>query len=252
MEKDQKEALDSIIEKIKQKQELRGINDSYIKSVIEKYLKKHNLSPEILKNLRRKEIKLFVKDIRAQLRLVAGQFTKITEKERASNYSKVREIINSLNPRSILDIGCGLNPLFLASPGIEYYALDINNSFLNKINSFFKEKEIKGRAFFCDIREIKPLVLPKVDLCLILKVFDVIEKRGHKIAEKIIKNISCNFFLISFPTKTLSGKPMAHPQRGWIERLFHRLCFQFQFFKTKDEVFYLAEKINTQNTLAFS
>ena len=159
--------------------------------------------------------------------------------------------MDSLNIKSILDLGCGLNPIFLASENREYYALDINNSFIERINSFFSEKKIKGNAFFFDLKKISPLILPKADICLILKVFDVIEKRGHKLAEKIINSINSRYFLISFPTKTLSGMPMRHPQRGWIEHLLSRLGFSFKFYKTKDEIFYLAKKDNIKKTILF-
>ncbi|MBI2631644.1 hypothetical protein HYW75_01435 [Candidatus Pacearchaeota archaeon] len=243
MDNSQKITLREILEKIKQKPELQGIDNSIVSSAIEKYLKKNSIPIKILDNFREKEIKILVKDVRAQLHFISGQFFEISEKERADNYTKVKEILSSLNVKSILDIGCGLNPLFLASNYIEYNAIDINTSYIDKINSFFKKKGIKGKAFFYDLREIKPMSLPDVDVCVALKVFDVIEKRGHKLAEKIIKNTRCRYFLISFPTKTLSGKPMTHPQRGWIERLLQRLGFSFQFFKTKDEVFYLAEKV---------
>ena len=240
-----------LINKIKQKPELNSVNDKFIQESLENYLKKKNLSLESLKNFREKEIKIIVKDIRAQLRLITGQFSKISEKERASNYTKVKEIMDSLNIKSILDLGCGLNPIFLASENREYYALDINNSFIERINSFFSEKKIKGNAFFFDLKKISPLILPKADICLILKVFDVIEKRGHKLAEKIINSINSRYFLISFPTKTLSGMPMRHPQRGWIEHLLSRLGFSFKFYKTKDEIFYLAKKDNIKKTILF-
>lgn len=246
MDYSQKITLRNILEKIKQKPELQGIDNYIVSSAIDKYLKKNSIPFKNLENFKEKEIKILVKDVRAQLRFISGQFFVISEKERADNYNKVKEILSSLNVKSILDIGCGLNPLFLASNDIEYHAIDINTSYIDKINSFFKKKGIKGRAFIYDLREIKPLSLPMADICLALKVFDVIEKSGHKLAEKIIKSIGCKYFLISFPTKTLSGKPMVHPQRGWIERLLLRLSYSFSLYKTKDEIFYLAE--NTRKT----
>ena len=141
-----------------------------------------------------------------------------------------------------MDIGCGTNPIHLADREIVYYATDINEGNLKEVKEHFEKNNISGKVFFYDLRKIKSKDLPNADLCLILKVFDVLEKRGHKLAEKIISSIQCKYFLISFPTKTLSGKPMNHPQRGWIELLLNRLGFQFKIIKSKNEIFYLAEK----------
>jgi len=59
-----------------------------------------------------------------------------------------------------------------------------------------------------------------VDLCLIFKVLDIIEKKTHKNAEKILKAINAKRMIISFSTRTLSGKPMEYPRRLWAEKLF--------------------------------
>ncbi len=64
-----------LINKIKQKPELNSVNDKFIQESLENYLKKRNLSLESLKNFREKEIKVIVKDIRAKLRLLTGQFS---------------------------------------------------------------------------------------------------------------------------------------------------------------------------------
>jgi len=247
--------IKELIEKVKQKKELFGLSDRIVRESLQKHLGSK-------KDLRKSEAKLIVKLTRAELRLLSGQFqasqkervtllkeNKIQEllethsstKERLEFYPQIKKLIASLKIKSILDLGCGLNPLALANKSITYYAADIKQSELTLIKSYFKSKGIKGKTFFYDLRKIKPN-LPKADLCLLLKVFDVIEKRGHKLAEKIINSIDCKYFLISFPTKTLSGKPMRHPQRGWIEQLLNRLEFQFKSLRSPNEIFYLAKK----------
>jgi hypothetical protein len=140
-------------------------------------------------------------------------------------------------------LGCGINPLALSESGTKYYAFDINREELELVQKFFKMNHIQGEASFCDLWNIEACKFPESDLCLIFKVFDVIEKKGHKLAEKIISKINSRYLLISFSTKTLSGKPMNHPQRGWIERLLHRLNFSFRIIKSSNEIFYLANKL---------
>ncbi len=249
-----------IVKKIKLKRELSDISDAIVSEVLEKEIKKHNIR---LEALRKSSIKQLIKNARASLRIMSGQFvssnkermsllkqnrisdllrTHSSAKERMDFYPEIRKIIQKLNISSILDLGCGLNPIALASSGIKYYAIDIKSSELELVKEYFKVNNINGNIFLQDLRKINS-DLPEADLCLMLKVFDVLEKRGHKIAEQIIRHIKSKYLLISFSTKTLSGKPMRHPQRGWIERLLERLGFSYKTLKSNNEIFYLAEKL---------
>ena len=252
----------NLISLIKKKRELSGIADTIISDIIEEYLKKEKIS---LINLTKPQQKLIMKEIRAQLRLLTGRFkfkdlvkkrselikkqdwfamlkTHSSTKERleSGGFEFIESLISKYNIRSITDIGCGINPLAIAKSKIKYNALDINEEELKIVKSFFKQNDISGKITIKDIRKNNSKI-PPADLCLILKVFDVLESKNHKIAEKIIKKINCKYLLISFSTKTLSGKSMNHPQRGWIERLLSRLEFSYQHFSTNNEIFYLAQ-----------
>ena len=252
--------LQSLVNLVRRKHELRGIAEEVIKKAIEKYQKAHALDISALSHSEEKQI---VKDIRASLRHITGRFRastnerrKLLEKrnyqglllthtstaERISSYHLIRQKIEELAPRSILDIGCGLNPIALAHQGIDYHAVDINEEELQLIKEFFEQEHITGTVRVYDIRDIVSGDLPAVDLCLILKVFDVIERRGHKIAERILNAIDAPYFLISFSTKTLSGRPMNHPQRGWIKRLCERRGYHYKEIPTANELFYLVKK----------
>lgn len=251
--------INKLINKIKSKKELSGISNAFVKDYLTEYIKKNNID---ISNLGEKEIKLIVSHIRAKLRRSVGEFQSSNEKdemlietedidellkshsstkERMEDYNKVKEIVYESKPKSILDLGCGLNPIAVAKPGVFYYACDVDENALKIANLFFKKKGIEGKAFTYDLRRIED-ALPKADVCLILKVFDALEKRGHKLAEKILKNVKSKIVIISFSTKTLSGKPMNHPQRGWIERLLERLNYKFEIIKLKNEIFYVAKE----------
>jgi predicted methyltransferase len=255
--------VQEIIAAVRKKSELSGLADKAIEDALEKYLRKNNLRKENLNNFSKSDIKLIVKDLRSHLRLSVGQYrhsfseqrslleedknlellkTHSSTLERADFYPKLKKLIKELKIKSILDLGCGLNPIALASLVEKYSALDINESDINLVNNFFKKNNINGKAWVYDLRNIKENDIPSADLCLLLKMFDVLEKKGHKLAEKIILNVKCKYFLMSFSTKTLSGRAMNHPQRGWIERLLQRLSFHFKVLKSKNEIFYLAWK----------
>lgn len=245
---------ESLVNKIKQKRELRGIADAFIHELVHSTLKKKSLSPPLSKS----EEKKLVKEVRSQLRVFAGRFgTAYTVKsihdvsallakhsstrERMPFYENVRSIIYGLHPRSILDLGCGLNPLAIANTDIVYHAYDVRQDDIEVINAFFKKKDIKGSAEVLDIR--KPAQLPSADLALLFKVIDLVDASGHKEAEALLKRIPCKHIIVSFSTKTLSGKPMNHPQRGWIERLSSRLGYSFHMEKIPNELFYVITKL---------
>ena len=246
-------SLAYLAEKIKQKKELRGLADSFVEKELNEYIKRTNLSFPLNKKTEKK----ICKAVRAELRNYTGQFqhlkqrehliqegsylellkTHASTRERLPNYSVLKEIIANLKPRSILDIGCGLNPIALASQGIFYYASDIKEDELEIVSQFFKKENIKGKVFYADARTER--IWPKADLCLLLKIVDLLDKKGHKKAEELIRSLNCKHIIVSFSTKTLSGRPMNHPQRGWIERLCARLGYKIKLVKTHNELFYL-------------
>ena len=254
--------LKILIEKIKQKPEFRGISESIIKETLNKHLNQHKIEIE---ELSERDSKIVIKEIRANLRNLTGQFQKASKNrgklfeknkikeilkthsstaERIAFYPKLKKIINSLKAKSILDLGCGLNPIALANSKIKYYASDIRADELKLIQKFFEKNKIKGKTFTYDIRKINP-DLPEIDLCILFKVLDVIEKKSHKLSEKILKTVKCRYFLISFATKKLSGKPMRFPQRRWIELLLKRLNYSYKTFKSNNEIFYLVRPQET-------
>ena len=131
-----------LVKKIKEKKELSGISDSVVSSQLSSYLAKNRIS---LENLSEKETKLIAKEIRSQLRKFVGRFQKscksktdfLEEKnyslllkshsstsERISFYPELIKIIKSLKPNSVLDLGCGLNPIAISPhfKKVKYFA----------------------------------------------------------------------------------------------------------------------------------
>ena len=234
----------NLIKEIKKKREISEIEDSFVESSLNKTLKEMGIKE--IDSLSDKDVKQIVKSTRAKLRIYVGRFKTskkhISVEERKEFYEKLKEIIDELGIKSILDIGCGLNPIMIATRNIKYYAIDVNEEYIKIINKKFKESGIDGIALSKDVRKIDYSELPFYDLVLLMKILDLLESRGHKLAEKIITSLKCKFIIVSFSTKTLSGKPMNHPQRGWIERMLNRIGYSFSMFKFRNEIFYLIRK----------
>src|SRR3989344_619056 len=249
--------IQQLLKDIKQKKELSGIADSLVLERILNYLEKNRV---ILNDLNPSQLKLVIKDIRAGLRENVGRFkvgtrnraklqhekdidailcTHSSTKERVSFYPQLREIIKKINASSILDLGCGINPLALAQKGIKYYASDINQEDLDIVKRFFLDYDIDGETFVCDLNKIEECILPKADLTLVLKVFDILGKNDYKTAEKIIEKIQSKNLIISFSTRTLSGKPMKNQRRIWLEKLLNSVSYKFEIVKSDNEIFYI-------------
>jgi len=283
------EKQDLIISKIKEKEELKGISNEVIKNELNKFLKQN---PKIQKQLnesttnkllKSKALEVCKKEIRKVLRYYTGMFeinnkerkqllhaNKITEllkthlstKERYGYYDEIYNKIFKITkkPNSILDLGCGLNPLSLPEEfmkNIKYYAGDINQDDLEIVNEYFRKNKFEGDVFFYDLKLQKLGVfgtsnklaycknandhLPKTDVCFLFKVLDLIDNKGHKNAEKVLKQIPAKFVIVSFSKITLSGKKL-NASRNWLKLLIERLRWKYYLFETENEMFFVINK----------
>lgn len=263
-----------IIKKIKESKKYSGITievinrevDSFIKRVPEYFHLKENF---ILKQIKERLHKIYgsfqttkkskAKKLLEELRknkdnqivreiLATNRSTKERLGKNGFIYGKIFGITGKVN--SILDLGCGLNPISYPYMEIEndirYYAYDINENDLNIIKEFFDIYRLNGHAEAIDLKNIESIKkLPAAELCLMFKVLDPLENNlnNHKLSEEIIKILSqkCRFIVVSFATKTISGKKMNYPHRGWIERMLDRIKLKFERFETDNEIFYVVK-----------
>jgi hypothetical protein len=249
-----------IIAYVKKKSELSGIDDSVVRDLIEIYEKKNKCD---VTKLREKEVKALMKETRAELRKYAGQFqfktkdrekllekedfdsllkTHVSTKERIEIYPEIKEIIEDLKPKSIIDLGCGINPLAIARKEIEYYASDIHNGDLDIVRRFFEANDIEGNVFVYDLRKFNAKDLPAADVCILFKVLESIEFKGHKLAERIISEIRAKYIIVSFSTEKISGKKMNQPERKWIEKILERKKLKYERKDIGKEIFYIIMK----------
>jgi len=253
-----------LLDKIKQKKELSGLADSVVETSINGYLRRFKIN---LSSLSPKEKKLVIKEIRLELRKLTGRFqkglknrSKLLEEdaqkllrthsstsERIEFYPELKKIVSLTKAKSILDLGCGLNPIALADKKTRYYASDIKEDELSLIKRFFKNNGIKGETFVYDLREIKG-DLPRIDLCIIFKVLDIITpgSKRKETVKKILQKVKCKHFLISFATKKLSGKKMNRPKRFWFEKILNNADLNFQTFEAPNEIFYLIKRLKSR------
>lgn len=252
--------MQELVTKIKEKYELSTLPNSLVENTIKDYLKRSRLPfPKS-----EKETKIVIKGVRAELRRYTGQYASKSNikkrkeliksddvesilyhhsstRERIADYPLIVKIIAVLNPKSILDLGCGINPIAIAKKGITYHAYDINDKDLEIVREFFKKHNIEGDIHHKDIRHES--VFPKVDLCIIFKVLDILGDKKYEITKNLLEKVQTKRFLISFATRTLTGKKMSSPYRRWFETILKQLGYDYDIERTNQELFYIIRKI---------
>jgi len=252
-----------LVKAIKANKKYKSISNEIVEKEIREYIKK-NQDYEFYKD------KKIISDIRKELHKSYARFqikkkskrekylkekdyesileTNLSTKERLPYYEQIYENIFSITgkPKTILDLGAGMNPCSYPLMDIKatYSAYDIDEEDASFLNRFFKIFKIKGKAETTDLTNMENIKkLPKADLCLMFKVVDPLEQgKGHKLSEEIIKTIKCKHIVISFATKTISGKSMRHSQRVWIERMLSRIKIKYDILETQNEIYYILSK----------
>ncbi len=275
-------ALQTLTRIIKQKKELRTMSDDFVRTEILTFLKSHpHLLPHLLSplqplNLRSASCRAVVKGVREQLRRVTGLFSKkqkisisttpleflslhASTRERLSFYRQLYQQLFTITgkPESILDLGCGLNPFsfpFMKLSKVQYFAFDVHEEEIKQVESYFhtvhqQHHAVTGKARILNLLDIAALgSLPPADLCFMFKITDVLDRgKGHKVTEKVIQAIPANNIVVSFSTKTMSGKKMTAPRRRWMEWLCQRLGYPYEILEFENETFYVVRKMPYPN-----
>lgn len=173
----------------------------------------------------------------------------VSSKERLNFYQELYKSIFKITgiPESILDLGCGFNPFsypFMGINKLNYYAYDINEEDCKFLNNYFnlmsKYTKLEGKAEVLNLKDLSLISkLPATDVCFLFKTLDPLEQKGHKFSEQLISLIKSKWVIVSFSTKTISGKQMKHPYRGWIERMLNRINLKFEKLRFPNEFFYI-------------
>ena len=270
-----KEKINLIINEVQAKKEYSNFSEKYIIKYMQHLLKKKSKvlefisSEQDIEEIKKKKIfQNLIKEIREKVRRIYGVYitkkynkkeeylaeknielllkSHLSTKERFSDYKEIYGKIKELTeePKTILDLGCGLNPLSQKYIGeyLEYNASDISEKDIKFLKQAYAKFGFKGNLFRADLSEEKELIKLnkyKTDWCLILKALDPIEESNQNISYKLVPAIKSRWIIVSFPTLTVSQKKMRNPRRNWFEKILIRTNKQFNTFETKNELFYI-------------
>jgi 16S rRNA (guanine(1405)-N(7))-methyltransferase len=175
--------------------------------------------------------------------------------ERLNHYSKTYILIFNklfewgLNKKySLIDLACGFNPFaykYLPIKPTKYLASDLSTKDMSLINSFFKNTKIKGEAIALNLLSQNDTDILKnhYDVCFLFKALDSLESKSRHSSKKLISKINSDFFVISFPKKTIGGKKeIKLSKRTWFERFSDQNFSKKEVFEIENETFYLLKK----------
>ena len=148
--------------------------------------------------------------------------------------------------RSILDLGCGLNPLTLPwmpiDNNISYFGVDIFSDLTAFDSQFLDHFNIKGKVICADI--LNPISFTPVQLALVLKMLPLIEQIKKNSTLKWLENIPAEYLLISYPKKSLGGKGKGMPVNytRQFEQVVKAKSWAFKRFEFSSEIAFLVKK----------
>ena len=125
-------------------------------------------------------------------------------------------------PKSILDIACGLNPLAFPwmglTPPIDFYAYDIHEPRIDFLNHYFKRQGLQPLARLQDVALHVPTEAG--DVALFLKEMPRFERNYHGRGRPLLEALNVHWLVVSFPTvSTHGGRNLTDRYREFMAQL---------------------------------
>ena len=117
-------------------------------------------------------------------------------------------------PSSILDAGCGLNPLALPwmdlPAGARYVALDIDAARVDFLNRYLSLAGAEPLARCQDVLSHPPA--DRADVALLLKMSPTLERQETGATLRLIEQLDAHYIVVSYAVKSLGGR-----EKGMLE-----------------------------------
>lgn len=147
--------------------------------------------------------------------------------------------------KSVLDIGCGLNPLALPwmplKEGARYIGLDIYTDMAAFLNRFLSHLHVPGEVWVYNLVNGLPPDLPHVQVAMMLKTIPCLEQLDKNVTERLLNSLRADFLLISYPLHSLGGraKGMLMTYENHFRGLAEGRSWQAERFQFKTELAFL-------------
>lgn len=127
------------------------------------------------------------------------------------------------NATSVIDLGCGLNPLFISNiealQNKTYLAIDVNCLTTNLLNKYFTANKIDGKAEALDI--LSDIPNTKFDVAFMFKLAPLLDRQKKGSVANIIKNLNAKYVVVTFPLVSVGGKTNSSMEQNYKTDFVH-------------------------------
>lgn len=147
-------------------------------------------------------------------------------------------------PQSVLDLACGINPLYLGARGISAAGVDISGAAVYAVNTFRESYGMPVSARCADL--LCPGAIPgeRFDIALLFKLLPLLERQESGGTARVMNAVNARYLAVSFPTRTLGGRSvgMEANYARWMEAHLPASMTVRDRFETRNELFYIIAK----------
>ena len=144
-------------------------------------------------------------------------------------------------PASILDLACGLNPLYL----LRCYPCPVTGVDVSRscIELFSAEPNFTGR--WADLLSADAVPRERFHIALLFKILPLLERQSSGSAMELMERIDAEYLVVSFPTRTLGGRNvgMERNYSEWMEAHIPCGYISIARFTDENELFYILKEI---------
>ena len=154
-------------------------------------------------------------------------------------YDRIFEIAG--RPGRVLDLACGINPLYLGARGVDTTGVDISSAAVSVINAFDTAYHGPVRAVCADLLCDNAIPRERFDMALLFKVLPLLERQRKGAALAVMNAVNAAHLVVSFPTRTLGGRNvgMAGHYAEWMEAHLPGNRAVAGQFETDNELFFI-------------
>ena len=153
-------------------------------------------------------------------------------------YGRIFEITGA--PKSVLDLACGLNPLYLLRRfPCPVTGVDVSKSCIELLSA---EENFTGR--WADLLRADAVPSERFHVALLFKILPLLERQQPGAAPELLARVGAEYLVISFPTRTLGGRNvgMERNYSDWMEAHIPHGRRVAAHFTDENELFYILKE----------
>ena len=145
-------------------------------------------------------------------------------------------------PKSVLDLACGMNPLILGSMGLAVRGMDISGGCVRLVNEWARVCGWDVSAVCADLLCDPPM--EQADMALMMKLLPVLEQQRKGSAMALVAAVPTKTICVTFPMRTLGGRKVGMEQHysEWFEGNLPENTEIIERFIEADELCYVARR----------